>query len=259
MQITKNIEIIDLCLFLTKSKTLIIPDVHIGYEEALNKKGILIPRTQFVEIMKNIEKIIKQIKKKFKRINKIVIMGDLKHEFGIISETEWRQTLRFLDFLIKYCQNITLIRGNHDKILGPIAKKRELNIEEHVIIDDVYLTHGHQLPKSKLKAEKQLLKTIKTIIIGHEHAAITLRDGPRVEKFKCFLKGKWKPEKKLLTKSFDLIVMPSFNPIIEGTDVLKEALLSPFLKKANIKTFETFIVGDKVYNFGKISRILKKK
>ena len=53
--------------------------------------------------------------------------------------------------------------------------------------------------------------------------------------------------------------MPSFNPIIEGTDVLKEALLSPFLKKANIKTFETFIVGDKVYNFGKISRILKKK
>jgi len=244
MQISKNIEIIDLCLFLTKSKTLIIPDVHIGYEEALNKQGILIPRTQFVEIMKNIEKIIKQIKKKFKKVNKIVIMGDLKHEFGIISETEWRQTLRFLDFLIKHCKEITLIKGNHDKILGPIAKKRELNIEKHVIIDDIYLTHGHELPK-------QLSKTIKTIIIGHEHAAISLRDGPRVEKFKCFLKGKFQRK--------NLIVMPSFNPIIEGTDVLKEALLSPFLKKANIKTFETFIIGDKVYNFGKIKEILKKK
>ena len=51
MKIHKDIEIIDLCLFLTKSKTLIIPDVHIGYEEALNKQGILIPRTQFNDIM----------------------------------------------------------------------------------------------------------------------------------------------------------------------------------------------------------------
>ena len=130
MKIQKDIEIIDVCLFLTKSKTLIIPDVHIGYEEALNKQGILIPRTQFQEIMKKIESIIKETINKFKEIKQIVIIGDLKHEFGKISETEWRQTLKFLDYLHKYCKNIVLLKGNHDKILGPIANKRNLQVIE---------------------------------------------------------------------------------------------------------------------------------
>ena len=262
MQIQKNIEIIDTCLFLTKSKALIIPDVHIGYEEALNKQGILIPRTQFILIMKGIEKIIKDCLKKFKKIKKIVIMGDLKHEFGKISETEWRQTLKFLDFLHKYCKEIVLLKGNHDKILGPIANKRNLQIIEATIIDDVFLIHGHELPIA-------VPPKIKTIIIGHEHPAISLREGPRVEKFKCFLKGKWKPKDD--KRRFNLIVLPSFNPIVEGTDVLKEELLSPFLRPAKkvgrlalkaerstIREFEAFIIGDRVYDFGKIKKLLRK-
>ena len=139
MQIFKNIEIIDLCLFLTKSKTLVIPDVHIGYEEALNKQGILIPRTQFKEIMINIEKIIKEVIFRFNSINQIIILGDLKHEFGRISETEWRQTLRFLDFLSKFCNNIILIKGNHDTILGPIAKKIDRKNAKIYLLDGTYL------------------------------------------------------------------------------------------------------------------------
>ena len=87
---------------------------------------------------------------------------------------------------------------------------------------------------------------IKTVIIGHEHPAINLKDGPRSEKYKCFLKGKF--------KSYDLIVQPSFTPLIEGTDILAEDLLSPFLKK-NLYDFQVFIVGDKVYDFGKIKKL----
>ena len=44
--------------------------------------------------------------------------------------------------------------------------------------------------------------------------------------------------------------MPSFNPIIEGTDILKEKTLSPFLKDTS--NFECYIVADKVRFFGKI-------
>ncbi|MFH1439266.1 MAG: metallophosphoesterase [Candidatus Woesearchaeota archaeon] len=272
MQINKCIEIIDLCLFLTKSKTLIIPDVHIGYEEALNKQGVLIPRTQFIEIMKNIEKVMKDTIKRFKAINKIVIIGDLKHEFGTISETEWRQTLKFLDFLDKYCKNIILLKGNHDTILGPIADKRRLEVKTHIMIDDILLMHGHELPTN-------ILPEIKTIIIGHEHTAISLKHGVRIEKFKCFLKGKWNLEeekrklagisknkltklkdklRRLKSKKLNLIVMPSFNPIIEGTDITKEQLLSPFLRKTKIKDFRVFIVGDKIYDFGKIRDLMRK-
>lgn len=242
MQLHKDIEIIGLCLFLTKSKTLIIPDVHIGYEEALNKQGILIPRTQFKDIMINIEKIIKEAITKFKRITQIIILGDLKHEFGRISETEWRQTLRFLDFLAKFCDRIILIKGNHDTILGPIAKKRNLEIVDNYLADDIFLVHGDKIPS-------EIPIPAKTIIIGHEHPAITLKQGPRVEKYKCFLKGKF--------RKYELIVMPSFNPLIEGTDILKENLLSPLLKEADINKLKVFIVGDNVYNFGRIKEIVK--
>ncbi|GAF89407.1 unnamed protein product, partial [marine sediment metagenome] len=60
MQLTKNIKILDLCLYLKKEKILILADTHIGYEEALNKQGILIPRFQFKEIIERLEKVLKK-------------------------------------------------------------------------------------------------------------------------------------------------------------------------------------------------------
>src|SRR3989338_5634354 len=132
MEIAKDIEIIDLCLLLKKENILILADTHIGYEESLNKQGILMPRFQFKEIIERLEKIIKQTAK----VDKIIINGDIKHEFGTISEQEWRHTLRLLDFLGKYCNEIILVKGNHDKILGPIAKKRNVKVLEKIVIGE---------------------------------------------------------------------------------------------------------------------------
>ena len=73
-------------------------------------------------------------------------------------------------------------------------------------------------------------------------------DGSKWEKYKCFLKGKWKNK--------ELIAVPSFNPLLEGIDVLKEKLLSPFLDK--ISSFEVFIINKgEVFKFGKVKDILK--
>ncbi len=236
MEITRNIEIIDLCLFLKNYKTIILTDTHIGYEEALNKQGILIPRFQFREVIKR----LKEVLSKTKNLERIIINGDVKHEFGSISKQEWKFTLRLLDFLSNYCKKIILIKGNHDTILGPIAKKRNIIVLKHYKLRNTLIIHGHKLP------EKDILHGIKTIIIGHEHPAITIREGPRTELFKCFLKGKWKRK--------NLIVQPSFNFVTEGIDIKKEELLSPFLKN-NISEFEVFIVADKVYKFGKLKDI----
>ena len=55
-------------------------------------------------------------------------------------------------------------------------------------------------------------------------------------------------------KKKELIAVPSFNPLLEGTDVLKEQLLSPFLK--DIKDFEVYVVGEKgIYLFGKVREL----
>ena len=84
-------------------------------------------------------------------------------------------------------------------------------------------------------------------MIGHEHPAISLRDGPRVETVKCFLVGK--------SKGKTIIVLPSFNLVHEGTDVLKEMRLGPILPK-DIKKFDVYIVSDNVYHFGKIKKLM---
>ncbi len=233
MNIEKNIKIIDLALYLTKSKTLVIADSHIGFEESLNKQGILVPRFHFKDLIIRLEKILKKVKP-----DTIIINGDIKHELGTISEQEWRYTLRLIDFLSKHCKRLFLIKGNHDKILGPIAKKRNIEVINQVLIDNILITHGDKLIKTS--------KNIKTIIIGHEHPAIGLREQTRTETFKCFLKGKYKNK--------TLIVQPSFNLVTYGTDITKEKTLSPFLKQ-NLRNFECFIVADKIYKFGKLKNL----
>ena len=49
MKILKSIELIDLAIY--TNKTLIVTDFHMGYEESLNKRGVLVPRFQFEEII----------------------------------------------------------------------------------------------------------------------------------------------------------------------------------------------------------------
>jgi uncharacterized protein len=236
MEIIKGIDIVDLSLYIKKQKILVFGDVHIGYEESLNKQGMLIPRFHFQDLMQKIENIFKKVNPKT-----VIINGDLKHEFGTISDTEWKQTMKFLEFLTEKA-TVVLLKGNHDKILRPIASKKNLEITDFYSIDDIYICHGDKIPES-LEFSKS-----KTVIVGHEHPAITLREEPRVEKYKCFIKGKY--------RSKTLIVMPSLNLVTEGTDLLNEKLLSPFLKQ-NLGNFDVFVVENKVYNFGKLSKLRK--
>ena len=350
MKVFNSIELIDLAIYI--NKTLIFTDFHIGYEEALNKQGLLIPRFQFPEIITRLDSIFNKLKNY--KIDKIVVNGDIKHEFGTISDQEWRHTLKLLDYFGQHCKEIILVKGNHDTILGPIAKKRNVRVVEHYLIDlannnpaksaksmlpsiceqlDSYeytdferdvterserdtrnpqgflsIPHGDEcrLPQSKSHTanrrqlrsmilpmpkrdsmkkifnnkislkniknksiiknkktineknnnilithgdkipDKNLLKKSKTIIIGHEHPAVSIREGPRAELFKAYLIGKWRGK--------NLIAQPSFNLVTEGTDVTKEKLLSPFLQQ-NLGNFDVVVVADKMYKFGKLREL----
>ena len=235
MKIIDNIEIVDLGLYLRKDRTLIITDVHMGYEEALNKEGILVPRFQLKETLNRLEKIFDKIE-----VNTMIINGDLKHEFGVISETEWRHTLRLLDFLSEHCKKIILIKGNHDTILGPIAEKRDLEIKDYHRINDIFICHGHKI-FSNLDFSQS-----KIIIIGNEHCAIGLRKNKREEIFKCFLVGKFKNKK--------LIALPSFNLVVEGSNISREEILSPYLNQ-DLNNFDVYVVENKIYFFGKFQNL----
>ncbi len=228
MIINKDFEIIDLAL--RYKDNLVISDLHIGIEESLNKKGILIPRFQFKEIMNKLEKIFEKI-----NVKKIIINGDFKHEFGEISEQEWRNCLKIIDYLLDK-GDVVIVKGNHDVLLKPIINKRNVKIVDYFIIDDVAFLHGNKIIKN-IKA--------KTLVIGDVHSAITLKKGIRKEKYKCFLIGKWKNKK--------IIVVPAFSSLSEGIDVSNLDKDNPYLE--DIKNFEVYIVEDKVYNFGLLKNI----
>ena len=236
----KGIEIIDLSLYIKGQNILIISDLHIGYEEALTKQGILVPKFHFKDLVKRLEKLFDFIKDTGRKVDLIIINGDLKHEFGFISDEEWRNTLKCIDFLSRKSKDIILVQGNHDKILGPIADKRKVRLVSEFIVGDIMICHGDKIP--------DIPSPIKTIIIGHEHPAITLQDGIRSETFKTFVVGKYNKK--------NLIVQPSFNQFVEGTDMLEESVLSPFLKQ-DLGKFEVYIVADTVYPFGKLSKLEK--
>lgn len=236
MEIVKGIEIKGKALWIAKEKALIFGDFHLGYEDALIDAGMFIPKSMFSDIKKEVLGLLEELKPKI-----VVINGDLKHEFSRISGQEWQDALELID-LIKKQAELVIIKGNHDKILDKIAEKRGLKTKPYFIFDKIAILHGDEVVLDVLD------KKIKILIIGHDHPAVSLSDSVKVEKYKCFLLGKYKDKK--------LIVMPSFFNLVEGSDIKKEKMLSPFLKSSKINDFEVFVLGDdKVYKFGKLGRL----
>ncbi len=236
----KDSILIDLSLYLQEHKTLIVSDFHIGLEEELNQQGIFLPRHQLEATLKRLDNIFKIIRELNLPIKRIVINGDLKHEFGRVSSQEWKETIKLIDYLAGKSDELILIKGNHDTILEPIAKKKKLKIFNELILGDTLITHGHKITNSAKS------KRIKQIIIGHEHPAITITDGIRKETFKTFLIGKW--------RSKGLIVLPSFCLSRIGSNI-EEEVLSPFLKESNLKNFEVVIVGRELHYFGRLGDV----
>jgi putative SbcD/Mre11-related phosphoesterase len=223
-EIHHGMEIHGLTLYLKREKTLVFADLHLGYEGELISFGYMVPRFQYKEILRHLERVFSEVD-----VERVVINGDLKHEFGRISEQEWKEVLDFLDFLEKKVGEITLVKGNHDNIIGPIATKRKVEIVSSYFLggESVYITHGHRIPND------EKLDRARVVIIAHDHPAVTLREEIRVERVKCFLKGKWRGK--------ILIQTPSLSFVTEGTDLTKEMPLSPFMTQ-NLDEFEAYCI-----------------
>ena len=173
---------------LVNNEILVFSDFHLGYEEGLNKEG-LFPRVGFKESMNVLKRVFELLESEEIGLKKIIVLGDLKHEFGSILDSEWSEGVRLLDYLIEKIgnKNIILIKGNHDNILKPIAMKKEIKLVDYYCINDICFLHGD-------KYFEEINDDCKVLVLGHLHPAISLDDSYKKEKYKCFLKGKWKKE-----------------------------------------------------------------
>ena len=237
---------------LVDDEILVFGDFHLGVQEHL--QGL--PNIQLKEIFENLREIFSHLERLKIKVKKIIVLGDFKHKFGEISDSEWRESVRLLDYFIEKVgrKNIILIKGNHDTILEPIAKKRKIKINSFYTYNDIVFMHGHKEYKEALK-NKEEGGGIKILILGHLHPTITLTDDYKRERYKCFLLGKWK--RKIV------YILPSFGDTGPGYDLSKEGYFkyrdSLFINEKGFKNFEVVIynnVEKKEYNFGKLKDLI---
>ncbi len=239
---------INKCVFFPKKGILTVGDLHLGYEISLIKSGILTPKMQNKELIKELRKTFMQIRDKGMDIRKIIFLGDIKHSFGFEFEEKFsfKEVYEFLKKHFKE-RDIIFIKGNHDTIDYSFKKKMKNYYSVKDKHGKIIFIHGH---KDFLEIHN---KEIKMIVMGHIHPCIELQDKHtrRKERFKCFLTGTYQGK--------EFIILPSFldNPVGQPVNEYYEGYKDYFSiipKKALLK-FNVHVIGKKkIYDFG----ILKK-
>lgn len=236
--IGRGMEIVGLSLFFRNAETLVVSDPHLGYEEGKRKEGVLVPHFNYAAVQQQVQEIFRQTGK----VKRVIINGDLKHEFGKASAQEWEEILDLVEFLQGQSGELIVVRGQHDLNLGPVMKWKGVRIHESYFLpeEETCFTHGNKL------LGKEEMKKTRRIVIGNEHPAVSVREGVKKETYKCFLKGSYKGK--------ELVVLPSLSSATLGSDVLREQRISPYLKQ-DISDFEVWAVEDRPYYFGKLKNL----
>ncbi len=145
-------------LWIPEMKAVVIADVHLGYETGMFDEPFY-PKMQFRDVAERMERLMKKYGPE-----RVIIDGDLKHEFSKTAYREFSEVRDFLDIMDG--SEITLVRGNHDNFIVGYLKKRGVEVVDSLETDRFFFIHGHE------KQERDG----KIAIVGHEHPAIRIRD-----------------------------------------------------------------------------------
>ena len=217
-------------------KTLIIGDLHLGYEMALAKEGINIPSQTF-RLEKRLLEVIHETKPE-----RLIMIGDVKHSIPNISPQEWTDIPKFFEDVKAEVDVVEVVPGNHDGDLEPLLPHGiNLRAAGGVLLgekDKVGVFHGHTWPSHELLAARYL-------VTAHNHPMVQLRDpsgfrmvkqawvkapcdekvlaGKILEKLRIRDEGN---ELRVIHERFGiklekmtLIIMPAFNDILGGVIV----------------------------------------
>lgn len=213
-------------LFITRHKcaliedSLIISDLHIGFESMLEDAGIHLPRTQTMKISEMLQELLERYEP-----SRIIVLGDFKHEFSRNLGQEWTDIRHLLTLMTEWA-DVLLVKGNHDNYLANITSRLDIPLVESLSLNGITLVHGHQPSQAR------------PLLMAHEHPSIRLSDSVGVFiNLPCFLHD---PREKLT-------VMPAFSPLATGTDISVAAaddFLSPILRVSNIDSMEVYACSE---------------
>ncbi len=227
--------------------TLVISDLHIGFEEKFKSSGVNI-ETNIAKMAAELEAIIDQ-----NRAEALVIAGDVKSGIDRITQSEWENVPKFLNRISKKCR-ITIVPGNHDgglqNLVPDSVQVADIN---GIAIEDTLVIHGHTRPLAKFK-------DCNRVIMGHVHPIFQKRGNPlsglpvwafvRLSK-KALLQEIIGEEDSMV----DVIVLPSFNSDLTvsgyfGEEINSERRQAPVVRElrtapeAIITTLNAEVIGD---------------
>lgn len=226
-------------LYHTETEALVIADLHLGLEGSMTSEGSYVPKFHLDEVLEDIERA-----RSSTEASRIVVNGDIKNEFKKSYYSEKNEVKKLVKHLKRRFDEAVFIKGNHDKFIESTVEDEGLQMKEYFIKDRVLFIHGDKRPEDIEGLEKD---EYDTVIIGHEHPALSLEDGIGIaEKVDCILYGEMKDGK-------DIIVLPAFSKISNGTEineVPQGKLLSPILREdVDIKSLKAVAVSREAGNF----------
>ena len=207
---------------------LVVADLHLGVEAALEYQGLSVPRVQTKKILAYMEGIIRRVQP-----DTVVVAGDLKHNFDRNLTQEWQEVTRFVEWLAGRAR-LEMVKGNHDNFLNLILHERGAPpLKKGLVVGGCQIVHGH------VAVERRGLT-----IMGHIHPSLRLRDaiGASV-KDHCYL---WDPDRRI-------IVLPALSILAAGVDVVSgdgADAISPYFSEGGLASCHPIIFsGNKALKF----------
>jgi len=226
---------------------LVIADIHIGFEESLKQRGLILP-SQTDRLLNDLVKIILR-----EQPDTLIILGDIKHQVPGVSKAELLEVPKFFKSLTSLVP-IIILPGNHDgglrDFLAGIGNLQIYNSRGITLSCQglkIGLLHGHTWPAPELMSADIL-------IMGHTHPVIRLRDSLGYSYLEpVWVKVPLDVEKLLKvypakSKAIEVrlrhaIVMPAFNRFLSGNAINKanaeRPLLGPLLESGAALTLKS--------------------
>jgi putative SbcD/Mre11-related phosphoesterase len=152
----------------SESSVLLVTDLHLGFEEDLEERGVGIP-PQHGTMLSRISRLVDK-----HETSAVYVIGDVKHTILTDVSYNWEVIPDFMGRLSDLVQT-TVIPGNHDGDLSAfLPRSVELAHHSGLAVGDelerIGVLHGHSWPSSEVLEAK-------LIVMGHNHPVVRrLRD-----------------------------------------------------------------------------------
>ncbi len=230
-----------------KESVLIASDLHLGLEHELWLGGVSIPSQtkKILDLLKGHLEVI--------RPDRLMILGDLKHNVPKISWQERREVPDFLRQLSGQLK-VEIILGNHDSNLADMAP---LGVRVHpstgILREGRGYFHGHTWPDERVMGAGIL-------VAAHLHPAVRLKDPlGNFQTHSVWVRAPVRSEVIREHYGFDyqgeIIIMPAFNPLCGGLALNEPAedMRGPLLAMADMERARLYLLDGT--DLGQLARI----